>query len=269
MPMRAIVITGLMVSGLIATARRDAPAIKRIETANFSNLQAAVGTPYIAPGKSKEYFIYGPWMDYVDKVTFLGASQTIVEKKALWNGDGGLLRVKLSAPAGTSRGLRAMTVHTSCPPVPFTDCQERTITRNVMVLRVGALSQITPNSNLAKGQATSFTITGTGLDVAVVFPFRTMLSNTSDPVRTATTFQFTGTPMSCGTNVVLLRDEAEGGDFYPYTGGLSVATTATCAYQPPPVPSTFCATGTVYDPVTKTCVKPPEYDERPASRAPR
>ena len=41
-----------------------------------------------------------------------------------------------------------------------------------------------------------------------------MMTNTIVQSRTAVVFNFTGTPV-CGTSTVVLRDQAEGGDFYP------------------------------------------------------
>jgi hypothetical protein len=254
--MQSVFLAGAIAAGILGAARFNAPAIRRIETVNFSNLQAPVGTPYVAPGQAKEYYIYGPWVDWADKVTFMGASQTIVEKRPFVTTTDGLLRVRLSAPSGTSRGVRDMTVHISCGLGALAGCRDTNLTRHVMVLRVGTINAITPNTEVVVGQSTAFTITGTGLDVASVFTFRTMLSNTSTTSRAPNVFQFTGTPNGCGTNVVLLRDEAEGGDFYPFNGVLSVATSTTCGYTPPPKTITYCASGTVYNATTKTCVKP-------------
>ena len=253
--MHTLLKISMAASLVFAVSRRDQPGVKRIETVNFSNLQAPVTMPYVAPGKSKEYFIYGPWMDFVDMVLVAGVPQRIVEKKALFNSDGGLLRVMLTVPPGTGRGQEDLTLHINCPPIPLTDCVTKNVARKVMVLRVGTTVQITPSANVAMGQPSAFTITGTGLDVASIFAFRTMLSNTSAPVRTAGTFQVTGTPTSCGTNVVMLRDQAEGGDFYPYQAALSVATTSTCGTQPTPPVLKSCPMGTSYDAVTKTCLK--------------
>jgi hypothetical protein len=219
---------------------------------------APVGTPYVAPGHSKEYYIYGPWVDWADKVTFLGTTQTILEKRPFVTATEGLLRVRLSAPSGTSRGLRDLTIHISCGIGALTGCKEGNLVRKAMVLRVGTTTSITPNTDITVGQPTSFTVTGTGLDVASIFVFRTALSNTATTSRSANAFHFTGTANGCGSNVVLLRDEAEGGDFYPYSSALSVATSSTCGYTPAPKVMTTCANGTVYSAATKTCVKPDE-----------
>ncbi len=241
---------------LSGRARFDKPGIKRIETINASNLQAPVTTPYVAPGQSKEYWIYGPWVDFTDHVTFLGTNQTIIEKKTLFNSDGGLLRVRLSAPSGTTRGERDITIHIACPIVPFTDCASGNHTRKGMVLRVGAVNRIDPSTNVTAGQVTAFTVYGTGLEVASLHP-KTLITNTTVSERTATTLKFTGTA-GCGSAVVLLRDAAEGGDVFPYTGTMTVTTTSQCGYQPVsrPLTAVSCPTGQTYDPNTKTCFKP-------------
>jgi hypothetical protein len=254
--MRAILVAGVAAGTVFGGVRFVDPAVSRIETVNFTNLMAPVSTPYVAPGQSKEYYIYGPWVDWADKVTFLGATQTIVEKRPFVTATEGLLRVRLSAPGGTSRGLRDLTIHISCGIGALTGCKEGNLVRKAMVLRVGTVSSITPNSDVTVGQPTSFTVTGTGLDAASIFAFRTSLSNTVTTSRTANVFHFTGTANGCGSNIVLLRDEAEGGDFYPFSGTLSVATSTTCGYTPAPKVMTTCANGTVYNAATKTCIKP-------------
>jgi len=254
--MRAMLIAGAVAGTLLGVVPFADPAVRRIETVNFSNLMAPVGTPFVAPGQSKEYYIYGPWVDWADKVTFLGATQTIIEKRPFVTATEGLLRVRLFAPSGTSRGLRDVTIHISCGIGALAGCKEGNLLRKAMVLRVGTVSSITPNSGVTVDQPTSFSVTGTGLDVASIFVFRTALANTATTSRAPTLFQFTGTPKGCGTNVVLLRDEAEGGDFYPYNGAPNVLTSTTCGYTAPPKVLTTCANGTVYNATTKTCVKP-------------
>lgn len=257
--MRAIVLAitgGVSLAG--SWAHFDAPAIKRIETVSATNLQAPVSIPYVAPGQSKEYFFYGPWLDNVDKVTFLGTSQAILEKKSFLGTDGALVRVRLTAPAGTSRGERDLTLHIGCPPIPFTDCVTGNITRKAMVLRVGTVSLITPSSGVVAGTPTQFIIYGTGLDVATFVKNKTLMTSTTMQSRTSTSFSFTGTPV-CGSSVVMLRDQAEGGDFYPYSGVATVSSSTQCGYQAPA--STMsgpgsCPKGQVYNATSKTCVAP-------------
>src|SRR5687768_3350892 len=121
--MRSVFALTLVMAAVAAAAPKSPPSLARFETVGATNLQARVGTPYVAPGKVKEYFIYGPWMDWVGSVTLDGVPQTIVEKKALYNSDGAVLRVKLTVPPGTARGLRPLVVRVECPPIPFTDCR--------------------------------------------------------------------------------------------------------------------------------------------------
>jgi hypothetical protein len=252
--MRVVLIVALAASAAAAGLRTEAPGIKRFETVGATNLVAPVGTPFVAPGKVKEYSIYGPWLDYAKSVTLDGIPQTVLEKKALWNADGALLRVKLTAPPGTSRGLHDLVVKIECPAVPFTDCRNGNLTRRIMVLRVGTITTIGPSGNIPAAQVFPFNVSGTGLDVASLH-FRTTIKPTgAAPVRSAGTFVFTGIPV-CGMNVVILRDQAEGGDVYPYTGVLNVYTTTACGYQPvAPVNSgSSCPAGKVYNTTTKTC----------------
>lgn len=256
--MMALLFRAALAVGFVATGYAvDAPGIRRVETQNFSNLRAPVQNVYVGPGRpAKEYFIYGPWMDYADKVTFLGSSQPIVEKKALFNADGGLLRVKLSAPAGTTRGVRNATIHISCPLIPGTDCRTGNVNLPVMVLNIGTLSGIDPRENVPVGQPVVFNITGTGLNVAEVNTFYTDLNNVQVLSRTPGTMQIRGTPKGCGTIRVVLGDEAEGGEFYRYSpGGLDVKLATDCGYRPVPPPATYgqCPAGKTFNPTTKTC----------------
>jgi len=254
--MRSVFVITMAAAAVASAAPKAPPSLNRFETVGATNLQARVGTAYVAPGKVKEYFIYGQWMDWASSVTLDGVPQTIVEKKALFNADGALLRVKLTVPPGTTRGIRPLVVRVSCPPIPFTDCKNVSFTRDVMVLRVGSVTSITPSSGVTATQATGFTVSGSGLDVATLH-FRTQIRASGTTTRTAATFGFSGTPV-CGMNVVMLRDEAEGGDVYPYTGVLNVYTTTQCGYQPPPTTfkSVSCPTGQVYDAGSKTCYTP-------------
>ncbi len=205
------------------------PGIRRIETVNFANLMAPVTRPYVAPGKTKEYYIYGPWLDYADRVSFLGTVQTIVEKRTVGGDDGGLLRVKLTG-AG-ERGLKTATIRIACPMIPFTDCVSGNVTFQVMVLGVGTLTRIDPDTVDANDRET-FTVYGTGLDNAKVFEFRSDLTGIANQANNETWLRFDASSTACGTNRVRVRDVAEGGDFYPFPGGLDVRLTKACGYTP-------------------------------------
>ena len=256
--MRSVFAIMMVAAAAAAAAPPLPPSLDRFETVGATNLQARVGTPFVAPGKVKEYFIYGQWLDWASSVTLDGVPQTIVEKKALFNSDGSLLRVKLTAPPGTPRGIRTLVVRVGCPPIPFTDCRNVTFSRNVMVLRVGSISSITPSSGVTATQVSPFTVSGSGLDVAALH-FRTHIKASGTPTRSAGTFGFSGTPM-CGSNVVMLRDEAEGGDVYPYTGTLNVQTSTQCGYQPQTrtmgTPGTICPANQTFNTSTNSCSCP-------------
>jgi hypothetical protein len=223
---RTIAVALTVAISLIESRRGNAPAVRRIETINAANLMAPVGTPFVAPGQPKEYVFFGPWVDYADTVKFMGATQAVLEKRALYTDDGGMLRVRLSAPANTSRGPRDVTIHVACPPVPFTDCRNGTLSRRVMVLRVGSVTKIEPSSGVTPAQPTEFTIHGVGLEVADLHA-RTPLTSPTLGERTPVRLKFTAS-IGCGTVAVLLRDEAEGGDVYPYIGHVTVSTTGRC-----------------------------------------
>jgi len=212
----------------LATVRPTAetPRVIRVETRNAANQWAPVSTPYVAPGHEKEYVIYGPWVDYADKVTFANVAQVIVEKKALLTSDAGVLRVRLTAPASAPRGVRELTIHITCPAIPFTDCVTGNLTQKVMVLRVGTVTRIEPAIGVVAGAPTEFVVFGTGLDVAALHPKVPAVAPRSVR-RTESTFRFTAT-MPCGTSAILLRDEAEGGDVYPYVGNPTVASKGNC-----------------------------------------
>lgn len=237
--MRIIASTGL-VSAVLAASFHSyaAPRVNRAETINFANLMSSVGTIYVAPGKTKEYYLYGPWLDFASKVTLLGSTQQIVEKRTLFNADGGLLRVKLTGSGG--RGITTAVITISCPPIPFTDCAPSTTFR-VMVLGVGTVSSIDPADNVAPSATRSFRVRGSGLDNSTVFLFRTDLKNVAVQGNSGGTLDFTGTTSSCGTNRVIVRDVAEGGDFYPFPGGLDIHLSTACGTR---TGSTSLITGT-------------------------
>ena len=157
-------------------------------------------------------------------------------------------------PPGTARGFSTLVVRVECPPIPFTDCRNVTFSRNVRVLRVGSVSSITPSSGVTATQSIPFTVSGSGLDVAALH-FRTHIRASGTPTRSAGAFGFSGTPV-CGMNVVMLRDEAEGGDVYPYSGVLNVYTTTQCGYQAPSKSmgsGSACPAGQTYSTATQSC----------------
>ncbi|HLE57654.1 MAG TPA: hypothetical protein VJB15_11270 [Rhodothermia bacterium] len=70
-----------------------------------------------------------------------------------------------------------------------------------------------------------------GLNDATVFLFRTDLRGVSGISNTATTLRFSGVTATCGTNRVRVRDVAEGGDFYPFPGGLDIKLATPCGVR--------------------------------------
>jgi hypothetical protein len=218
----------LAISALVSAAYSfmpvEAPRIKRKETVNFSNLVAPVDTVYVAPGKTKEYTLYGPWLDFASKVTFMGADQPITERVPMpFTSDAARIKVKMTGSG--SRALRTATITILCPP--FTDCQP-SLSFPVRVLSTGTLTSITPADGVAGNAYGHFHIIGTNLDNATVFLFRTNLSAVGNITNSATTLDFDARTSSCGTNRVIVRDAAEGGDFYPFPGGLDVRLSTTC-----------------------------------------
>ncbi len=208
----------------------ESPRIKRIETVNFSNLMAPTDTVFIAPGKTKEFRLYGPWLDWTTKVRFLSADQAILEKRPTFNSDGGLLRLNISAASSATPGVTIAVVSIGCPPVPGTDCAP-VITFPVRIVRVGTATAITPNTNVPALERVNFTITGTNLSTATIFEFRTNLRNITNVVASAGTLRFSALTRGCGTDRVHVRDAAVGGDYYPFPGGLDVRLDSTCGVQ--------------------------------------
>jgi hypothetical protein len=222
------------------------PAITKIETIGATGLQGFVTTPYLKPGVSKEYWIYGPWLDHADRITLNGVAMT-----KLGTADK-MVKAKLVVPGSTPRGKQTLRITISCW---FTigDCREVTLTRDVMILRSGWVGSVTPNVDITPNQPVTLTISGSNLQNADVIETRSMFKAVSISSRTSTSFKMTGTTSTCGTAVIIVGDEAEGGDVYPY-GTLSVKTNATCSYVPPPkIMSSGCPAGQYWDNNTKTC----------------
>lgn len=232
-------------------AALDPPAVERKETVNFAELMVSVNTAYVAPGKAKPYYLYGPWLDHAASVTLLGRDQVIVERRRLAESGGGLLRVNLTVPLGTARGLRAATIQIRCGVNVVGGCRTGALSMPVMVLNVGTLNSLAPDAKVASQSAVTFTISGTGLDVAEVFAFRTTLANPAVlPGQGAGTMQVRGLTSACGRGRIYVRDRAEGGDFYPYSppAGLEFQLATACApdgqqHGPAPAP---CPRGLTY-----------------------
>ncbi|HUQ20507.1 MAG TPA: hypothetical protein VM099_12910 [Gemmatimonadaceae bacterium] len=197
------------------------------ETVNFSNLMAPVTRPYVAPGKMKEYFITGKWLMLVTKITIDGVDQPApVDQRTVPNAlDPLKARIKVQLTGKGDRRIVPAIVTFACPPL--TDCVP-TRTFQVQVLRVGTLTGIDPQDNVAASQNRHFKISGTGLDDATVFLFRTDLKNITNVTNAAGSLDFDAYTSACGTNRVTVRDVAEGGDFYPFPGGLDVHLAQQC-----------------------------------------
>jgi hypothetical protein len=122
-----------------------------------------------------------------------------------------------------------------------------------MILRSGTVTSVTPNDGIVPNQPVTLTIKGSNLQNATILKMKSMFSSAMLSERTSTSFKSTGTTSACGTAVVIVGDEAEGGDVYPY-GTLSVKTNATCGYVPPPrTMSSGCPAGQYWDNTSKTC----------------
>ena len=227
--MKNIITRGILAAAVVFSAI-PAQAQLRFETTNFSNLKAPVTRPYVAPGKTKEYYIYGKWVELATKVTLNNVQQVIVGRQPFATSTEGLLRVNLTVPAGTARGIQAAIVHIACPYM-LPGCAPA-LPFQVQVLRVGTATSITPNANLPVSQMGRFTITGVGLDDATVFLFRTNLTAVSNITNTASTLSFNGFTATCGSNLVRVRDVAEGGDFYAFPGALNIDLATDCGYRP-------------------------------------
>jgi hypothetical protein len=100
-----------------------------------------------------------------------------------------------------------------------------------MVLSVGTLTSIDPDT-VGSSTRNTYRIVGTGLDNATVFTFRTDLTAIANLANDATHLRFDATATNCGTNRVRVRDVAEGGDFYPFPGGVDVRLSTSCGYVP-------------------------------------
>ena len=226
--MTNIITRGVLAAAVVFSAG-PLQAQLRFETVNFANLMAPVTRAYVAPGKTKEYNIYGPWIELATKVTLNGVAQEIVGRQPFATAKEGLLRVKLTGATGAPRGTQALIINIVCPPL--VGCAPVQATQ-VMVLGVGTLIGITPNNNVAVNQPVPFTITGQGLDNSTVFLFRTDLRAVNVTGNSPGTLSFTGSTAACGTNRVRVRDVAEGGDFYPFPGGLDIDLATSCGVRP-------------------------------------
>jgi hypothetical protein len=172
-----------------------------------------------------------------------GVTATITSTTA----DQGRITVRISATSSASTGSRTATIR-----YPW-----GTLTFPLRVLRGGTLTSVTPSANVAINTPVTFTISGTGLDVAAIVKAKTDLANITVVSRTATSLRIRGTPSGCGTNRIVIGDQAFGGDEFQYSpGGLDLQLNIACGYRAAPAPSVYCATGYTYNASTGTCIKP-------------
>ena len=255
--MRAMFLASAVSMTIMSGATLAVPSITRIETITASGHQSPVNTPFLKPAVPKEYWIFGNRVNDVSKVTLGGVEMGVLEKKT------SMIRVLLLVPPNTARGLKELKLtftKLDCPfyiPNPFTpppNCPDFVLKRNVMVLRAGTVTGVNPSTGVTPNQSVTLKFTGTNLQNATVLRSKSMFITTSLSNRLSGSFDATGTTSVCGKAVVMVGDEAEGGDVYPY-GTLLVGTNATCAYQPVPRPASgsTCPPGQYWDVNAKVC----------------
>ena len=232
---------------LTSSTTTSAPAITKIETVGSTGLQGSVTTPYLKPGVPKTYWIHGPWLDYTQNVYLNNVRMGVLGREDK------MVKVQLLVPPGTSRGTVQMKVTIDCGFALALGCKSVMLTRNVMVLGSGTVTSVAPNEGVALNQPVNLVISGTNMQNAGVIEKKSSFDAAMYSERTSTSFKVTGTTASCGSAIVMVGDQAEGGDVYPY-GTLLVKTTQACGYQPPPrTISGGCPAGTSWNNTLKTC----------------
>ena len=246
--MRSMFIASALSLALTSSTTLSSPAITKIETIGSTGLQGFVTTPYLKPGVPKEYWIYGPWVNWASKITLGG-----VAMGKLADGDK-MVKVLLVVPSSTPRGVKQLKLTISCPPWPVNfDCTPVTLTRDVMVLGAGSVSKVDPNADVPLNTPVNLVVYGTNMMNAAIIKSKSSFSGAMYTERTSASFKVTGTTASCGSAILMIGDQAEGGDMYPY-GTLLVKTNQACGYVPPPRPMTGgCPPGTSYSIATKSC----------------
>src|SRR5687768_13349745 len=227
--MKNIIMRGSLAAAVVLTAI-PAQAQPRSETINFANLMAPIQTrPYVAPGKTKEYNIYAPWIELATLVTINGIPQTIIERQPFATSKEGRIKVKFVGLPGAERALLPGAIKIACPPLVACAPHHGFF---VQMLRVGTLSEVNPGTGVAVNSQGNFTIEGTGLGDATVFLARTDLRSITGITNTANTLSFSGWTSACGSNRVRVRDVAEGGDFYAFPGGVDINLATACGVRP-------------------------------------
>ena len=255
--MRSLFFAGAVSMAFMSPASFANPTITRIETITASGHQSPVNTPFLKPAVPKEYWIFGNRVNDVSKVTLGGVEMGVLERKT------SQIRVLLLVPPNTSRGtkeLRLTFTKLDCPfyiPNPFTPppvCPDFTLKRDLMVLRTGTVTGVTPADGITPNQSVTLKFSGTNLQNATVLRSKSMFITTSLANRLAGSFDATGVTSVCGKALIVVGDEAEGGDLYPY-GTMLVGTNKTCPYQPVPstVSASRCPPGQYWDEALKTC----------------
>jgi len=245
--MKSILIAGALSLSLTSSTTLSIPAITRIETVGSTGLQGSVTVPYLKPGVPKTYWIYGPWLDYAQTIWLNG-----VRMGKLGTADK-MVKVMLVVPESTPRGLQQLKITIDCGFALLLDCKSVALTRNVMVLGSGTVTSVTPNVDVPLNTPVNLVVSGTNMMNAGIIKSKSSFNAAMYSERSSGSFKVTGTTASCGSAIVMVGDQAEGGDMYPY-GTLLVKTNQACGYVPPPRTMTGgCPAGTSYNTTTKTC----------------
>jgi hypothetical protein len=164
-----------------------------------------------------------------------------------------MVKVLLLVPPSTSRGMVQMKVTIDCGFALALGCKSVMLTRNVMVLGSGTVTSVAPSEGVPLNQPVNLVISGTNMQNAGVIEKKSSFDAAMYSERTSTSFKVTGTTTSCGSAIVMVGDQAEGGDVYPY-GTLLVKTNQACGYQPPPrTLNGGCPAGTTWNNTIKQC----------------
>jgi hypothetical protein len=260
--MKNVILFTLAASALLVGFRNATPpAIRSMTVLNFNGTKVITTAPGMRVGYSRDVVMTGPWLDYTSGVIAgPGISGTILEKKSE-NGTG-KLTVRLRNIAGTSTGLKDLSLLIACPPVPFTDCNAGPIKFKAHVLSDGPISKISPPSATTLvpiNSAVQFTISGTSLSAARILTRLTNLTNVSI-VGTPTSTQMVvrGTTGTCGSVSVGLIDKDDVSDLnaYRFASGYTsplIGGKWCPGSFPPPTAGSGCPNGYHFDYSTIKC----------------
>ena len=257
-------IAGSLLLGLLSFS--EPPTIKTKQMIRGNGTLLTVTNPQVAQASVQRVVLTGPWVDYVTAVNASGGvTGDIVSGSKVANGASSKITIRLRGNTAT-RGPKNMSVHVTCPNIPFTDCQNKDLAFTTEVLESGPITGISaPNGThtVQPNSVVQFTVSGDAVGVSKILTRLTNLGSPRIVSQSTSSMTVSGTTPSCGSIGIGLIDNTSKTDDPAYRYSLPsnaepILAGTYCPGYNPKAPTTCnstiaCPVGQTFNPATCKC----------------